>query len=89
LEAGASLQKKDLKIIIELEQAFDSRYGIVDYIVEPLGAMADLRDGHARSAEIEKCGLYLFENDLRQSGRACIEIVDSLYSHYINLHDKK
>jgi hypothetical protein len=52
------------------------------YLVERLGAMADLHHGHADAREIQHLALRLLQHRQRQHGGAGAEVKDSLSHIY-------
>ena len=85
LHACAALDEQYLIVIAEPHELLDVGLGLIVHCVISLGAVADLRDGHARVVEIQQFCLGFLEYLQRQHGRAWIEIIDAICLQNENL----
>ena len=81
LHGGAALQEEHLVVVRNGHQGAQVRLGLLNDVLEHLGAMAHLRNAHASIAVADEILLRLFQHGKGQGGGAGRKIIHAVHAH--------
>ena len=81
LQGGAALDEQDLVVVGNVHQVAQVGLGLVDDLLEDLGAMAHLHDAHAAAAVVHHLVTDLLQNGFRHHGGAGGEVKSAVILH--------
>ena len=78
LGGSAALEEQDLIILRNIHQTAEPLLGLVKNVLEYLGAMTHLHDGHPTAVVIGDLGTCFLQHLQRKHGRACGKIINTI-----------